>query len=308
MEAYEERERKRKEEQRKGATVLAKQIADRAADRLREEELRDRERLQILKEIERVKALEAEQQALKRTAGRKLLEEVAKTNASQIERKKLILQAEIDDDARIAAYVRQREEKEAAAAAAAARIAHEKEMETLRLRAAQERASDIKAELDELRAQRAYEEREREARKREKAETEKARKQNEDLTVAREQQKLQKAKLLSDQAMQQQEQFFRIIDAQVAAAEEDAAAERHAMELRRLHKEEVVRQIAENEERRKLERREFLEEGERVRAAHAAELALLASIKERKLAELQGVGVPAKYRAELYKTKIGASH
>ena len=46
-------------------------------------------------------------------------------------------------------------------------------------------------------------------------------------------------------------------------------------------------------------------QGERVRAAHAEELALLARIKERKLSELQTAGVPAKYRAELYKTKIG---
>ena len=84
---------------------------------------------QILKETERVKLMEAEQVAVKRAAGRKLLEEVAKTNAAQIERKKLILQAELEDDARIAAYVRSREEKEAAQQAEAARIAHEKEME-----------------------------------------------------------------------------------------------------------------------------------------------------------------------------------
>ena len=108
---------------------------------------------QILKETERVKLLEAERVAAKRAAGRKLLEEVAKTNAAQIERKKLILQSEQEDDARIAAYVRAREEKEEAARLEAVRIAHEKEMEVVRLRAAQERASDIKAELDELRAQ-----------------------------------------------------------------------------------------------------------------------------------------------------------
>ena len=86
------------------------------------------------------------------------------------------------------------------------------------------------------------------------------RRQNADLAVAREQQKLQKAKVLSDQARQQQEQFFRIIDAQIAAADEEAATERGAAEMRRLHKDEVLRQMAENEERRKLERREFLEE------------------------------------------------
>ena len=46
VDTYDERERKRKEEQRKGAAVLAKQISDRESERLREEEMRDRERLQ----------------------------------------------------------------------------------------------------------------------------------------------------------------------------------------------------------------------------------------------------------------------
>lgn len=305
LQAQEAIEAAKKEEQRRGALVLQQQIDERAAERLRQLELREHERAQILSEIERVKRQEAEQLAAKRAAGRRLLEEVARTNAAQIERKKLILQAELEEDARIAAYVRARELKEQEQAEELARIAHEKEMETARLRAQQERASDIKAELDELRAQRAAEARERDARARERKEQERVRAMNADLAAARERQKEVKTKLLADQARQQQEEFFRIIDAQIAQQETEHAAQRAGAELRRRHKDEVLRQIAENEERRKLERREFLEEGERMRAAHAAELSRLAQIKERKLRELQEVGVPGKYRAELVRTKIG---
>lgn len=281
LQAYEDRQASRKEEQRRGALVLQAQIEERASERLRQLELREQERTQILGEIERVKAMEAEQVAAKRAAGRKLLEEVARTNAAQIERKRDILQAELEEDARIAAYVRAREVKEQEAQQEAARIAKEKELETARLRAQQERASDIKAELDELRAQRAAEAREREARARERKEQERLRALNADLAQAREKQKLVKTKLLSDQARQQQEEFFRIIDAQIQQQEAEAASHRQAAELRRLHKDEVLRQIAENEERRKLERREFLEEGERMRAKHAAEISRLAQIKAR---------------------------
>lgn len=283
LQAYEAREAAKKEEQRRGALVLQKQIDERAADRLRALELREQERAQILAEIERVKQQEAEQLAAKRAAGRKLLEEVARTNAQQIERKKDILQAELEEDARIAAYVRAREQKELELQQEAARIAKEKELETARLRAQQERASDIKAELDELRAQRAAEAREREARARERKEQERLRALNEDLAQAREKQKQVKTKLLADQARQQQEEFFRIIDAQIQQQEMEAAAQRAGHELRLRHKDEVLRQIAENEERRKLERREFLEEGERMRAAHAAELSRLAEIKARRV-------------------------
>ena len=55
LEAYEERERRRAEEQRKGAAIIVDQIHEREQERIREEELRDLERQQLMREIERLK-------------------------------------------------------------------------------------------------------------------------------------------------------------------------------------------------------------------------------------------------------------
>ena len=78
--------------------------------------------------------------------------------------------------------------------------------------------------------------------------------------------------------------------------------------MRVRHTEEVIKQIQEIEEKRRQERREFLEEGERMRAQHAEQEARIAAIKDRKLSELQRVGIPAKYRAELVRMKVTGGH
>jgi hypothetical protein len=78
------------------------------------------------------------------------------------------------------------------------------------------------------------------------------------------------------------------------------------MTLNQKYKEELLAQIQANEERRRRERSSHLEEGARLREAAEKEKALLLQIKQRKLAELEGAGVPAKYRAELDKMKVRA--
>ena len=90
-------------------------------------------------------------------------------NSEQIERKKAMQQMEVEEDARIAEYNRQKQLREAAIAEEKDRIAKEKEAECARLRAAQEKVADKQSELDELRARRHAEVVEREWREREAA-------------------------------------------------------------------------------------------------------------------------------------------
>merc|ERR1719401_3320823 len=52
LKMYEEREKERLHDQRRGAKVIIEQIKDRQAQRMREEESRDQERAFILKQIE----------------------------------------------------------------------------------------------------------------------------------------------------------------------------------------------------------------------------------------------------------------
>lgn len=98
----------------------------------------------------------------------KLLQ-VMDANAEQIERKKAMQQMEVEEDARIADYNKQKQLREAAIAEEKERIAREKEAECARLRAAQEKVADKQSELDELRARRHAEVVEREWREREAA-------------------------------------------------------------------------------------------------------------------------------------------
>lgn len=305
LEAYEDREKKRAADRLRGAEILKKQIEERALERQRQEELRDQDRQQMLAEIERMKEEELQQQYEKRLAGRRLLEEVAKANHAQIERKKMIMQAEKEEDDRIAVYLREKELREQADAEEKERIRRERELEVARLRAQQEKAADKQAELDELRAMRAQEAYERDWREKEKAEAERKLAINADLAQAREQQRNVKMKQLADLARMEQEDFYRVIAAQREQEEQDRQQQMQQSHIRRNHKEEILNQIAQNDEGRRKGRAEYLEEGEKLRQRHKEEKGRLEHIKNRKLEELSVCGVPSKYRAELERKKIG---
>merc|ERR1711933_618684 len=72
LQMYEESDKSRLEDQRRGAGVIIEQIKDRQAQRMREEESRDQERAFILKQIESLKAEEIEQQKQKKMAAERL--------------------------------------------------------------------------------------------------------------------------------------------------------------------------------------------------------------------------------------------
>lgn len=304
LDLYQAREAQRALDRRKGAEVLQKQIAERTKERELQDELLDMDRKLMLSEIQRMKDEADADGRRKKEAGQKLLAEVSKANAAQLERKKLMVQSEREEEERIARYIAERDEREAREQAEKERVAREKELETARLRAQQEKHADTAAAMDELRAQRIQEAHERAYREKERAAAERERAINEDLRVAREYQKMLKMKQLSDQARQERDEFFRVIDVQMQKEEEDAAQAVQLAAMRKQHKEELQSQIAYNEEMRRRERREYLEEGDRVRSNLTAERARLEAIKQRKLEELAASGVPEKYLSELAKKKI----
>ena len=306
LDEYEAREAARREARLAGAAVLMKQIEDRARERTRQEELLDMDRRQMLSEIQRMKDEDAEEARRRREGGAALLADVAQANAAQLERKREAREFEREEDARIAAYLAERDRREIEAELEKERVAREKEVETARMRAQQEKQADTAAELDELRAARAHEERERAFRDEACAAAERAAAVNADLAQAREHQKMLKLKALGDRAREERAEFYRVVDAQMREERKDAEAAALAATARRDHREELRAQMAFNAERRARERREYEEEGDKIRAALERERAKLESIKQRKLDELEEGGIPAKYRAELAKKKIGA--
>merc|ERR1719230_1863893 len=75
LKMYEEREKARLDDQRRGAQVIVEQIKDRQVMRMREEETRDQERAFILRQIEALKEEEVESQKQKKVAAGRLMKE-----------------------------------------------------------------------------------------------------------------------------------------------------------------------------------------------------------------------------------------
>merc|ERR1719163_2598712 len=164
LKMYEEREKERLQDQRRGAKVIIEQIKDRQAQRMREEESRDQERAFILKQIESLKGEEVEQQRQKKLAAERLMQEVNQANSAAMKIKEEKMLGEKLEEQKIIEYQEDKYAREQELEAEKARVAAEKEKETARLRAQQEKMADKAAEMDALRAKRAMEAAERAAR------------------------------------------------------------------------------------------------------------------------------------------------
>merc|ERR1719198_877450 len=112
LQMYEEREKERLQDQRRGAKVIIEQIKDRQAQRMREEEQRDQERAFILKQIESLKAEEVEQQRQKKMAAERLMLEVNTANAAAMKIKEEKMLAEKLEEQKIIQYQQDRERRE----------------------------------------------------------------------------------------------------------------------------------------------------------------------------------------------------
>merc|ERR1719409_2102826 len=143
---------KQKQDRRLGASVITDQIKERERERLRQLEMQDQERDAMIRQIGVMKENEIKAAQAKIEMGKKMLAEVAMSNAQQIELKKSAGDYEKEDDRRIAAYCRDRERREMEYNQQQEAIKAAKERETLRLRAMQEKMADKQAELDGLRA------------------------------------------------------------------------------------------------------------------------------------------------------------
>merc|ERR1719161_3272618 len=304
LKMYEEREKARIDDQRRGSQVIIEQIKDRQSQRMREEEQRDQERAFILRQIDSLKQEEVEQQKAKKLAAGRLMNEVNAANSAAMKIKEDKMLAEKLEDQKILDYQRDRERRERELEDEKARLAAEKEKETARLRAMQEKAQDKAAEMDALRAKRAVEAAERVARQKELQEKQRLEAINAELMEARKQQQAEKERRLAEQAKFERDEFERIIEVQMQ--QEDAEKQRQIEEkgMRRSHVEELRAQIGAREEKALQERRDFLEEGNVIRSQISSERKKLEKIKSRKIEELKKAGVPEKYWAELARKKI----
>ncbi|KAK7471483.1 hypothetical protein BaRGS_00035877 [Batillaria attramentaria] len=262
----EEIERQRRDEQLMGAAKLMEQIHENEQERLFELERKDQENIQMQRYVEK---LMGEDQAA-----------VEKKHSEQIQ-----LREDLNKE-REAAYEREQE-----------RIRIEKEKETAKLRALQERAKDEQAIRDALRAKRAQEQTEREWRAKEAAEARKKAETEAMLEEARHKQMLQKEHYLAVQAQRERQEFERVLRAQKELVEKEKREEQEMRKKRLAHADDVRAQIRQKEQERIADRNNFFEEGVKLDEEARARRARLDEVKRKKLGELREAGIPDKYLA-----------
>jgi hypothetical protein len=305
LKMYEEREIKRVEDRRKGAAVIKAQMEERETERLRQLELKHQEQEAMLRHIEKMKADDRRAAEKKKEREKLMMQDVALANAEQIRLKTRQRETEVEEDRRIAVYIKEKERREQELVEEQERLRHEREMEVARLRSLQEKAQDKQAEQDALRAKRAQELYEREWRAKEKAEQERVARIEKGLAEARLVQQREKEAIQHENAIIEAEEYDRIVAAQILA---DRAAKevRDAEKAKRVaHQKELKEQMHSIQEVKKHERRQFMEEGKTLRKDKEDFDRYMEYVRENKVKELGDQGVPAKYRTVMQKKRTG---
>jgi hypothetical protein len=304
IELQQEREIQRAQEQRDGARVIIKQIEERELSRVRGSELREQEAQAML---ERIREAEAEEEAGRQRKidnAKKMVAAVVEANNEQAKNKLLRKAEEIEEDLRIASYLKYKEQREFEEEQGKAAIKASKEKEISRLRAEQERAQDRQSQIDELRARRYQEQRDRKWREVEAAEARKRSLMRSEIQGAREQQQQEKSKRITEQAVAEREEYQRIVEWQQTQAEIDRARYEKAAKVKSSHASELKSQMEKQLAAKEAAKKAYLTEGKDYDKQLEADRARLTKIKTDKLAELERMGVPQKYRAELAKKKV----
>merc|ERR1712164_8802 len=304
VELYEQREQQRLVDRVHGKELICEKIAARERDRLMQQGVLEQERDAMLRQLERLKEEDLLKAEMKKEAAKKLMEEVAESNAQMTRLKELKRIREKEEDARIAQYLKDKAKREQEHQEMLDKAAAEKEAECAALRAQQEKETDKKAELDALRAKRAMEQYERDWRQKERAAIEKQKRQNKMLAEARTQQKKEKERRLEHVAKAEREEFDRILKVQRDAAAVEAEKERQKEDAKVVWRNDLIQQIDKNAAETRQSRLSYLEEGRKLRKEIAKEKQHLERIKDRKIEELNAMGISDKYLIELARHKI----
>lgn len=261
----------------------------------------------MLEHIRLQELAEEERQRQKVVNGKRMLAEVLHANEQQAAAKLAQKQQALEEDRQIAEYIKQKELREQAAEREAKRIAAEKEKEIARLRSLQEKAQDRQSTIDELRAKRYQEQKDRLAREKQLAETRKRQQNMADMAVAREEQKRMKMEKIAAQSLLEREEYYRVLDHQQRKIAEDEAILREQARKRNEHRQGLLYQIDEHEKAKAAARLKFLDDGNAVAQARVAEHKRLENTKREKIAMMQAAGVPDKYLAELKRKRVMVS-
>lgn len=300
----EEREREKHRRKMEDAIILDKQIKDVQRRRYIAKEAAEQEAEEMLRRIKANEERKLQEEQAKIEYGRKLNREVLAANDAAARVRARRKQMEADEDLRILAYIKAKEKREREEDERLAAIKAAKEAETIRLRRLQERAIDNRGEIDQLRAKRYQQGRDRAWRL---AEKEKALRQQEmqrDMHRVRTEQKLFKERQANEFLKEDQEIHLRALLWQRQKQAEDDGIAAAKYQQRVSNQKEVLSQIEVKRAQRKQKQQEFFRSGDHVKKQQAEEVARLERIRQEKLNIMTKKGVPEKFRVKVANKKI----
>jgi hypothetical protein len=185
--------------------VIVGQIQYRAKLKMLAEEQVERDNQVMLKQIAKYAEEDAAKAARHKIEVEKSKVEIMKANAESIERKKAARAAEIAEVEALRIYQAKRDAEMARREQEEEDIANEKREQQKKLLAQQEKVQSGQAEVDELRARRYAEERERKARNEERSKAFKKQSQMKELMASRKSQAEAKQSMMAREAVMQQQ-------------------------------------------------------------------------------------------------------
>lgn len=278
-----EREKKRIEGMRKGASKIRIQIEERREAALLQQERRDQETKMILTQIREKNEAHQREKEEKVVKSQKLMLEVAKANNESMERKRQAKVEEENDDKKVMQYIQDKEAREVAKDAEAAVKLAEREKDLARLRAAQEKISDKQAQQDALRAQRAHETYEREWRQKERGAAEKSVRMEKELREERIKQQDARDRAVAIESHKMKTEFFKNVAKHHEIEVKNKKDENTRFENNKRYSQDVKAQIAEKELTKRKDREEFFMEGIRLAKERKEKIDKIEQIKARKI-------------------------
>ena len=289
---------------RDGCLVVIEQMKKKELEKIKYKEQLEKEQKEILKNLKKMEEDDIKENEKKKKLREKMTQEILESNRISILNKQKKLAAEKEEDLKILKYNMEKAKKEEEELKEKKRLQEEKEKEVQKLREKQEKAADKMAELDALRAKRADEAAAREDRKREKDVIIKKRKIMEELLESNNKQKLQKQNQLAEQARQEQAEYERIIRKQLDDMEKERKIEEEKKRMRYEHNQDLRKLIKLREEKEKVEAKEILEDGRKMRQNYDVWKERMERIKQQKIQELKDLNVEPIYIADLERYKI----
>lgn len=295
-----ERREKRVEDRK----VIVEQIEARQKQKLLAEEMREQDNANMLALVAKYREEDLAAKAKRDEDIRASRIEVVAANEAAISRKELAKRREREEEESILLYQarkdeqlrrREREEQERESAV--------KERQA-KLLAAQERTTTTQDEVDELRARRYSEERERRERARELREAEIKAKRVEELRLAHRRQADQKRELMAREADMQRQEHNSYLSHANALAERERKEQEDKARRAKEHRDVLQQQIEEAREAKAALNRAKREEGQKLKSEFAAERAKLEAIRDKMVKDMEKKGYNPRYLSEIRSVDI----